>query len=176
MSAIVPMENTNDMTIAQSMLPEFDHEMANTRKTLARVPDGKFAYKPHDKSMTLGQLAGHLAQIPGWGTVTITLDRLDLTPDMKPEKPETTEAVLALFDKGAADAREKLAATSDADFMKPWTLAMGGHDIFTMPKVAVFRNMVMNHMIHHRAQLGMYLRLNDVPVPAVYGPSADEQS
>jgi uncharacterized damage-inducible protein DinB len=164
------------MSIAQSLLPEFDHEFATLRKTLERVPEGKGDYAPHTKSMPMGRLAGHLAELPGWVNATIEADELDFAKmDYKPFVPANTAELITALDAAVAKARPVLAGASDADMMKPWTLKQGDKVFFTMPKVAVLRSFVMNHMIHHRAQLGVYLRLNDVPVPSTYGPSADEQ-
>ena len=168
------------MAISQSLLGEFDHEMANARKTLERVPDGKFDWKPHSKSMSMGALAGHIAQIPSWAKMTMETPQLDVAPPgghaMQPPELKTREQVLAFFDKSLPEARAAIAAASDQSLMAPWSLLSGGKPIFTMPRVAVLRSMIMNHMIHHRAQLGVYLRLNNIPVPAIYGPSADEGS
>jgi len=165
------------MAIAGSMLPEFDHEMANTRKTLERVPDGKFGWKPHEKSFAMGVLASHLANLPGWTNVTIDMDKFDMAPGGNPIKtPECTNSqeVLKAFDENVSKARASLAGASDEHLMQAWTLAAAGQDLFSMPRVGVLRSFVMNHIIHHRAQLGVYLRLNDIPVPSIYGPSADE--
>ncbi len=156
-------------------LTEFDHEMAGTRKMLARFPDGKSAWKPHEKSMTLGRLAGHLAEIPGWLVPTIEQDSLNLQGEYKPATAESSEQILAVFDEHVKAARAALAGASDEIMAKPWSLMAGDHTIFTMSKMAVMRLFVMSHLIHHRAQLTVYYRLNDVPVPALYGPSADEQ-
>ena len=165
------------MSIAQSLLPEFDHEFATLRKTLERVPEGLGEFKPHEKSMAMGQLAGHLAELAGWVNSTIEADELDFAKmDYKPFIPETTSELVGALDKAVAKARPVLSGASDADMMKPWTLRQGEQVFFTMPKIAVLRSFVMNHMIHHRAQLGVYLRLNGIPVPATYGPSADEGS
>lgn len=164
------------MSIAELLLPEFDQEMANTRKMLECVPDGKFDYKPHEKSMILGRLAGHTAEMASWVTMTLTTERLDLTPDMKPSDPKTREALLGLFDKAAQEARASLAAATDEDMAKMWTLTYAGQTIFSIPRSAVIRGMVMNHVIHHRAQLGVYLRMMDVAIPGMYGPSADEMA
>jgi len=168
------------MPISEALLPEFDHEMANTRKTLERVPDDKFGWKPHEKSGTMGWLAGHLAMIPHWTTVTIGQDSLDLAPPGAPPpqipKLNSRKEVLETFDKNVAGARADIARASDAHLLKPWTLLKGGKTVITMPRIAVLRGFVMNHSIHHRAQLGVYLRLNNIPVPAIYGPSADEGS
>lgn len=166
------------MPMSQALLPEFDHEMANTRKTLERVPDGKFDWKPHTKSMSLGVLASHIASIPQWAGMTLTTPQFDVRPaggsEVRQAELHNRAEVLAHFDKSAADARAALAGASDEALMTPWSLLSAGKPIFTMPRVAVLRSMIMNHMIHHRAQLGVYLRLNEVPVPGVYGPSADE--
>ncbi len=162
------------MSISQSLLPEFDQEMASTRKTLERVPDGKFAWKPHEKSGTMGWLANHLADMPTWFALTIKRDSIDVATDAPPSPPKSTKELLEKFDKGVVDARAALVGVSDADLMKPWSLLKSGLVLMTMPRIACLRTLVMNHAIHHRAQLGVYLRLNDIPVPAVYGPSADE--
>jgi len=166
------------MAINQSLLGEFDHEMATTRKTLERVPSDKFDYTPHTKSMKMGALSKHIAEMPGWIKETLEKDELDIAPSggQPPEPPvRTREEVLALFDKNVAAGRKALvAASDDAHFMKPWSLKASGQNLFTMPRIAVLRSFVMNHVIHHRAQLGVYLRLNDIPLPATYGPSADE--
>ena len=168
------------MAIAQSLLPEFDNEMANTRKTLERVPDAKFDWKPHSKSGSMGWLAGHLANLPMWAAVAIHQDSLDIEPadGQKFQLPKTTnqKELLEVFDKNVADARKAIAAATDEQLMKPWSLLKTGKPIFTFPKVGVLRAFVLNHIIHHRAQLGVYLRLNDIPVPSIYGPSADEGS
>jgi uncharacterized damage-inducible protein DinB len=165
------------MGLSESLLPEFDHEMANTRKTLERVPDEKFAWKPHERSMAMGNLAGHLANLPSWGTLTISSDSFDLAPGGQPVRtPElsSTKDVLEKFDENVAATHRAIAGASDPDLFKSWTLMSNGNTILTMPKVAVLRSFVMSHMIHHRAQLGVYLRLNDIAVPSIYGPSADE--
>jgi uncharacterized damage-inducible protein DinB len=164
--------------INQALLPEFDMEMATTRKTLGRVPDDKLAWKPHEKSMTLGRLAGHLAELPWWGIATMGNDTFDIAPPGAQPQPGLTaksrQEALDVFDKNVVAARAAIASASDELLMKPWSLLKGGHTLMTMPKIAVLRSFVMNHMIHHRAQLGVFLRLNDVSVPAIYGPSADE--
>jgi len=166
------------MSIAQSLLPEFDQEMAGTRKVLERVPTEKWNWKPHEKSGTLGWLAAHVGTIPGWYTMTLKTENLDYAPvdgpQYEPPKIENTQQLLAAFDKESKEARTTLSQASDPDFNVNWTLLAGGKEIFTMPRLACLRGMVMNHMIHHRAQLTMYLRLLNVPVPGLYGPSADE--
>ena len=166
------------MGLSESLLPEFDNEMASTRKTLERVPLDKSDWKPHEKSMAMGGLATHLSNIPTWAVFTIDQDSLDLAPGGEPlpnaELAKSQQELLATFDDNVAKARTAIAGASDADFFKPWSLLTNGNTILTLPKVAVLRSFVMNHLIHHRAQLGVYLRLNDIPVPSIYGPSADE--
>src|SRR5713226_8442406 len=163
------------MTIGQSMLGEFDQEMQSTRKVLERVPDDKWGWKPHEKSGTVGWLAGHVATLPGWTTMTIKTEELDYAPvngpSYQPPKIENRKDLLAVFDKESAEARAALASASDAELMKGWKLLAGGKEIFTMPRVACIRGMVMNHLIHHRAQLGVYFRLLDIAVPGLYGPA-----
>ena len=166
------------MALNESLLPEFDNEMANTRKTLERVPLDKSDWKPHEKSTAMGGLATHLSNIPTWAIHTIDQDSLDLAPGGKPipqaELVKSREELLSTFDANVAKARAAIAGASDAEFFKPWSLMMNGNTLMTLPKIVVLRNFVMNHNIHHRAQLGVYLRLNDIPVPSIYGPSADE--
>lgn len=166
------------MTIGQTMLGEFDQEMQNTRKVLERVPDEKWSWKPHEKSGTVGWLTGHIATLPGWLTMTINTEELDYAPvngpSYEPPKIDNRQEALANFDKEVKEARAALAAVSDAEIMKGWKLLAGGQEIFTMPRVACIRGFVMNHLIHHRAQLTVYFRLLNVAVPGLYGPSADE--
>lgn len=167
------------MSLSDTLLPEFEQEMAGTRRTLERVPEEKFDWQPHEKSTSLGGLAMHLANLPSWVGHTINKDALDLAPPGEPPlrmSPLTTRAeVLAHFDENIAAARVALKGASDEHLLKPWSLLAGGQTLMTLPRIAVLRSFVMNHNIHHRAQLGVYLRLNDVPVPSLYGPSADEQ-
>ena len=162
------------MPFSETLLPEFDAEMKNTRKLLECVPDGKFDYQPHAKSMTLGRLASHVAELPGWAAMTVDREVLELEPGFKPHIAASRAELLEGFDKCSADARQKIAATGDADWSKIWTLKYAGNTIMSMPRAAVMRSVVMNHLIHHRAQLGVYLRLNEVEIPGMYGPSADE--
>ena len=166
------------MAIAEALLPEFDQEAAGVRRTLERVPADKFDWRPHEKSGTMIWLAGHLANLPSWAPLTIGQDELDLAPggESMPQAPEpaSVEELVATFDRHAAAARAAIAGASDAELMKPWSLLSNGQVLMTLPKAAVIRRFVMNHLIHHRAQLGVYLRMNDVPVPSIYGPSAYE--
>ena len=166
------------MRISDVLLPEFDNEMASTRKVLERVPEGKPDFKPHPKSMPLARLAGHVAELPLWGVTTLTQEEFDFqpagAPPFQPTVMTSRAELLKVFDDGVAKTRAALAAAPDDAWRRPWTLLAGGKTIFSMPKLAVWRGFVMNHIVHHRAQLGVYLRLNDVPVPSIYGPSADE--
>ncbi|HXT61471.1 MAG TPA: DinB family protein [Pyrinomonadaceae bacterium] len=166
------------MSTSKMILPEFEHEMANTRQTLERVPDDKFDWKPHEKSMTLGGLATHLANIPSWTKNTFEGDELDIAPPGAPpyrlEQAKSRAEVLEAFDKNVANARAALEAATDENWQGKWSLLMTGKVIFTLPRTAVMRGFILSHSIHHRAQLGVYLRLLDIPVPSIYGPSADE--
>jgi uncharacterized damage-inducible protein DinB len=166
------------MSIAQSLLPELDHEMAGTRKTLERIPEDKFDWSPHPKSFTMIGLATHIANMVGWGGDVIKEDSFDVAPPgaepYREEPAGSVAALLALFDSNYAKFREALAGASDEALMKDWSLLAGGQVIFTKPRAVCLRGDVLNHLVHHRAQLGVYLRLNNAPVPALYGPSADE--
>jgi uncharacterized damage-inducible protein DinB len=166
------------MAIRDSILPEFDHEMATTRKLLERVPEGNPDWKPHEKSMSISRLAGHVAELAGWGKTAIAQDSLDFRPvggpAFKPYVMTSRKQLLEVFDKNVAEARAAIAGASDEEFMKTWTLLSGGKQILAMPKIAVLRSFAINHTIHHRGQLSVYLRLNNVSVPSIYGPSADE--
>lgn len=161
------------MAINEVLLAEYDQEIATTRRFLERIPAKDAAWKPHSKSSTLGDLAVHVSSIPGWVAPTLTLPELDFAT--VPEAPPftTVEALLAAFDANARAGREALARAADADFAVPWTLKASGAEIFTLPRTAVLRSFVLSHLIHHRAQLGVYLRLRDVPLPGSYGPTAD---
>ena len=164
------------MSLVDALLPEFDHEMTVTRKVLERVPEGQFDWKPHQKSMSLGQLAQHVATIPTWGKVAMTQPDFDLAGNPQAAQLPTRSDILSLFDRNVSDARATLVGKGDGEMMAQWTLKRGAHTLFTMPRASVWRSFVMNHLIHHRAQLGVYLRLHDIPLPSVYGPSADEGS
>lgn len=164
------------MTISQVLLPEFDHEMENTRKLLDCVPGDKFGWKPHEKSMSMGRLASHIAEIPSYAVATINLPSLEITPGQKPFLAASKSELLAAFDKHAAEARKAIAGATDEHLAQNWALVYGGQTVFDMPRAQVLRNMVMSHLIHHRAQLGVYLRLNNIAIPGMYGPSADTQA
>ena len=161
--------------LAQAFLNELENEAKVTRHVLERVPADKFDWKPHEKSMTMGRLAVHCAEMFGWTKETLKSDVLDFaTMDFTPFEPKSSEELLAFFDDHIAKAKIILAETPDETFLTDWTMRNGEQVYFTMPKVAVMRTFVMNHIVHHRGQLSVYLRLNDIPVPSIYGPSADE--
>ena len=166
------------MTYAEAHLPEFDHEMASTRKVLERIPDDKFEWRAHPKSNTLGWNANHLAELPGWSVSVLTQPEYDFAPkDGEPYKApslKTTKEILEVFDRNVATARKALAEVKDEIMGDMWTLRGGDRVIFTMPRAAVVRSFLMNHLIHHRAIVAVYLRLNDIPVPGMYGPSGEE--
>lgn len=167
------------MSIAESLLPEFDHETATTRTLLERVPDGKASWKPHAKSMSLGELSMHIATIPGWAPMTLKQTEFDTNPpggqSFTPPVYESTAKLLAAYDEGVKATRAMLSATPDGEMMVAWSLKSGGKTVFSMPRAGVFRSFIMNHAIHHRGQLSVYLRLCDVPLPSIYGPTADTQ-
>ncbi|HEV7594266.1 MAG TPA: DinB family protein [Gemmatimonadaceae bacterium] len=160
------------MTIAETLLPEFDQEMVTTRRVLERVPTDKGKWKPHPKSFSLGHLAQLVAGMPGWITSAVQQTHLDLSkyPGYSYEK---TEDLVKVFDRNVAEARKAIAAATDSDFTRPWSLKHGDRVIFTQQRGQVVRQTI-NHLVHHRGQLTVYLRLVDVPVPSIYGPTADE--
>ena len=168
------------MPIAESTLPEFDHETATTRVLLERVPEAKADWQPHAKSMSLGHLAMHIANIPHWAPVTLERTWFDTNPVDGPRATtppfQSASHLLQFYDEGVRAARALLARTTDGEFMVQWTLKSGGKSMFSMPRIAVFRSFVLNHAVHHRGQLSVYLRLLDVPIPNIYGPTADTQS
>ncbi len=166
------------MSYAETLLPEFDHEMASTRKVLERIPEDKLDWKAHPKSHTIGWNANHVADLPNWLVVTLTKPSLDIAPvggqPYQLPKLATRQEILDLFDRNVAAARQAIMTVKDEDVGKMWSLERAGQPIFTMPRAAVVRSVVLNHLIHHRAHLCVYLRLNDIPVPGMYGPSGDE--
>jgi uncharacterized damage-inducible protein DinB len=162
------------MAMVDALLPEFDHEMATTRKLLERVPEDRMDWKPHPRSYSLGQLAQHVATIPMWGGMTLTRTELDLGGAAQPPEIRTRADLLGTFDQNAAATRAALIGKTDAELLVPWTLKSNGHAIFSMPRAAVWRGFVLSHLVHHRGQLSVYLRMQDVPIPSIYGPSADE--
>lgn len=160
-------------TMTALLLPEFDAEMATTRRFLERVPADKVDWKPHAKSFSLGSLAVHLAQLPTWAAPTMTAPEIDLDPNDKAPAFVSVEELLARFDRNVAEARAAIAAAEDSAYDEPWSLKVAGRTFFTRPKGRVLRDFVMSHNVHHRAQLGVYFRLLDIPVPGAYGPTAD---
>jgi uncharacterized damage-inducible protein DinB len=160
--------------IKDGLLAEYDHEVATTRKLIERMPADRLAWKPHEKSMSLGGLALHIANLPTWATTILEHGSFDLaTAPPNLLEPSSPEDILSHFERSTAAARKALDKT-DAEFVAPWTLRRAGQEMFTLPRIAAFRSFVLSHLIHHRGQLSVYLRLNDIPVPAIYGPSADE--
>ena len=157
------------------LLAEFDHEMAVTRRLLERCP-ANFGWTPHQRSYSLGGLATHLARLPRWGEWILTKDGYDLVLDHTPQAQahDTVAEVLATFDASVTTARGLLTAQSDAELAAPWTLRKSGQKLMTLPRMSAFKTLVVNHAIHHRGQLSVYLRLLDVPLPSIYGPTADE--
>lgn len=163
------------MTIAEILLQDFDNEMAGTRTTLERIPVDKPEFKCHDKSMPMGRLAVHVATLPRFATTILTTPGMDLATTQFPTLAfESREKLLRDFDALAAEARAALTKSSDADLQQSWKFSFGDKLISDLPRSATYRSMFFNHLIHHRAQLGVYLRLNDLPVPPLYGPSADD--
>jgi uncharacterized damage-inducible protein DinB len=164
------------MTIAELLLPEFDQEMTATRRVLERVPEERFAWKPHAKSFSMGDLASHVANMLGWTVDTMEKTEFDLdsvTPEEMNKAAKSRAELLDWFDANVPKARTAL-QKSDAEYQVPWTLKKGSQIFFTMPRYTCVRSFCLNHIVHHRAQLTVYLRENDVPVPGLYGPSADE--
>ena len=165
-------------TFADLILPEFDEEMAGTRKVLERVPNDKLDWKAHPKSNTIRWVASHLVEITDWVEGTLTADQWDISPPgSEPYRTPllgSREEMLEVFDRNVSIARKAIAATSDDEYQKPWSLLYQGQNVFTMPRLKVIRSFTLNHIIHHRAHLCVYLRLNDIPVPGLYGPSGDE--
>jgi uncharacterized damage-inducible protein DinB len=163
------------MPINELLLSELDEEMKKTRTTLERVPADKKEFAPHPKSMPLGKLAPHVAQLAGFGLTILTTPELDFAKgSIKPLPFESPEQLVKAFDEGAAKVRAALQATPDEAWKEPWKLSFQGKTIFDGTRFLAYREMFLNHVVHHRAQLGVYLRLNDKPVPATYGPSADD--
>jgi uncharacterized damage-inducible protein DinB len=168
------------MSIAATFLPEFEHEMASTRRILERMPHERAAWKPHPKSFSMGDLGLHLAQLPNWLVITMNDSAFDANPPGGPPFPrpvyESVDRTLAMFDANDAAGRAALASATDEQMLAIWTLKNGGQSVLAMPRVAIVRSFVLNHIIHHRGQMSLYLRLCDVPVPGMYGPTADDKN
>lgn len=162
------------MSTRDELLTEYDHEVGTTRRLLERIPDAQLTWKPHQKSMSLGGLATHIATIPQWSGALLNQTGFDLA-DRPPNRAAetTTAAILETFDASTSQARGWM-DKPDAEYQAPWTLKRGGHQMFSVPRAAAFRTFVINHIIHHRGQLSVYLRMHNVPLPSIYGPSADE--
>ncbi len=162
------------MSINDGLINELKSEAATTRKMLERVPTESFDWKPHEKSMTMGNFAAHVANMFNWFPTTLETDELDFAQGFEEPKPANMEELIKLLDKNVAAANESLQKIDEADFMKTWTLRNGEEIFLQMPKIGVVRAMILNHIVHHRGQLSVYLRMNDIPVPGMYGPSADD--
>ncbi len=164
------------MAIKEALLPEFDHEMATTRRLMERIPLSESQWKPHPKSMTLGELVAHIVEIPGWVGNIVEQPFVDMAGAGHGERPtyKSNVELLSAFDQNVAKARAAIASKSDAQMMESWSLKNGEKVLITLPKAGVLRSFLLNHLIHHRGQLSVYIRLKDVPVPSIYGPSADE--
>jgi uncharacterized damage-inducible protein DinB len=165
--------------MVELLLPEFDAEMATTRRALAAVPEAKFGWKPHAKSFTMQALAGHVAELPSWTSEVLRRERFDVTGANQPEntnfKPSCTQQMLERFEDWVAKARGDLAKATDDAMQQEWVMTWDGYEIVRMPRYQAIRKWSLNHMVHHRGQLGVYLRLNDLKVPGLYGPSADDK-
>jgi len=162
------------MSPTDALVAELDQEFASTRSVLQAVPADRLSYRPHDKSFPLGDLCLHVANTVGWGATTLQTEELDTATFVMPQSPKTPDDFLSLFEENTKVFREALSTSSPEALMVPWTLRTGDQAHFTLPRAAVLRTFVLNHLYHHRGQLTVYLRLIDVPVPGVYGPSADD--
>jgi uncharacterized damage-inducible protein DinB len=163
------------MRLIDQILPEFEHECATTERLLERLPEGKLDWRPHPKSRTLGELACHLAAIPGMISTAVLEDRFDMKDGPgHPAVPGTVGEILRDFEESIRSARKALVGLDDSKAVAPWRLLKGGKEVFTLPRIGVIRSVLLNHSYHHRGQLSLYLRLLDIPVPSIYGPSADE--
>ena len=162
------------MAIIDALLPEFDREMAQTRRLLERLPEDRLPWRPHDATRTLGELAAHIAGLPQWAVLVFERDMFELDGGSPPEsQPDSRRGILEVFDRHVAAARSSLAPRTDPEYLARWTLRMDGEHLFTLPRAAVIRTMVLNHLVHHRGQLTVYLRLLGVPLLPLYGPTAD---
>ena len=164
------------MSMSQAILGEFNHEAVNTRKMLEAVPEERFGWQPHEKSMTLSRLAGHIAEIPGWAAQMVGKEEFDMGGgNYQPVQPETVAELLQEHDRSVAAFQQALDGADDATLLRSWVLKSGGEVLLQMPCIAAMRGFVLSHVVHHRGQLSVFLRLLDVPLPQVYGPTADNQ-
>lgn len=168
------------MTIGQGMAQELKHSAVSARKVLERIPEDKFSWTPHEKSMTFQKLASHVAESLSWTKYTLETSEMDVAPPdgpaYEPYVAHSSKELLDAFDKNLAEAIQALEGVSDETLMETWTMKKAGEVMFAMPKLVVMRSFILDHLVHHRAQLGLYLRLNNIPVPALLGPSADEEN
>jgi uncharacterized damage-inducible protein DinB len=164
------------MRLVDLLLPEFDHEMASTRRVLARAPEAQLGWRPHEKSWTLGGICTHLANIPRWGVSVLKHTSYDLVRDAGERSAELTSVaeVLARFDAHVSDARAALIEITEGELIVPWSLKRDGVVIMSVPRIQAFKSFAISHIVHHRGQLTVYLRLQGVPLPPIYGPTADE--
>jgi uncharacterized damage-inducible protein DinB len=161
------------MRIADSLIMELEQEAQTTRRMLERLPAAKFSWRPHAKSMSLGQLGLHVAQTPG-AVARLAKANMDAPPQFKQAEAASTQELLAAHDASVAEAKTALNGWDDGKMMETWSMSAGGKAVMSMPRVGLLRAIMLNHWYHHRGQLAVYLRLLDVPVPSVYGPTADE--
>jgi uncharacterized damage-inducible protein DinB len=162
------------MNMIEPVVKELEHEAATTRRLLQRVPQDRLGWQPHAKSMTLGRLATHIAEVPGWVSSVVEKDEIDMSGGHTPQTATSVAEIQALFDRSVAQAMETLKRQTPERLLATWRLKKNGQVLLEMPRMGVIRSILMNHLIHHRGQLSVYLRLLDVPVPSIYGPSADE--
>jgi uncharacterized damage-inducible protein DinB len=176
-SSEIISKKEESMSLSDAFAGELQYEVASTRKCLERIPETVFDWKPHEKSMAMMALAAHIAEMFGWVKYTVDKPELDFaTMDYQPFKPQTTADLVGLLDKNSAEAAEVLKQVSDETLLENWKMRNGEKIFVDMPRIAVLRGLVLKHIVHHRGQLTVYLRLNDIPVPEIYGPSADEGS
>ena len=164
------------MALIDVLLPEFDRETGTTRRLLELVPDAAFDFAPHPRAMPLGTLIAHLAELPRWVSIIMSHDSGDVAELDTPPPPRALAPLLARYDANVAEARAMMVGAIDGTLSEPWILKRGARQIFTMPRVSMLRYFAFNHLVHHRGQLSVYLRMQDLPLPAIYGPSADEGS